>query len=262
MKAFLRPLIATAVFLGLFACGGVGVVGGGGGGGSTPPPVQNASAGGIWKGTDPISGLPVTGIITESGQLQFLRSDGAQYYGTVSTSGINLSGTYSGIAAIGNTFSDGSTYGSGTISGTVQERQTLSGTLTFTTSLGTKSSGSGSFTFDSLYDSGSSLSTIAGNYADNANNAIVNVTSNGTIFSQSATTGCVINGQISIINASYDAYGISYSYSNCLGSAAYLNGTTVTGLGVLYTTASPVVAYIGVFNAAAHYGLTMELPKQ
>jgi hypothetical protein len=237
--------------------------GGGGGGGSAPPiAVQNASPGGIWKGNDPISGLSVVGVITETGQLQFIRSDGAMYYGAVSTSGTNVSGNYTGVAPTGFVFSDGSKYGTGSISGTVQARQILSGTLTFTTSAGHQSSGSGTFTFDSLYNSGSSLATIAGNYTDSTDNSVVNVNANGVAFSQSPLTGCVINGQVSIIDASYDAYGISYSFSNCLGSAAFLNGTTARGLGVLDTTTNPPIAIVGVENNAAHYVLVMSLPKQ
>jgi hypothetical protein len=255
MKSIQRTAIAFLIGAGLSACGG-------GGGSSDPPPAQNASPGGIWKGMDPISGLSVSGVITESGQLQFIRSDGAMYYGSVTTSGNSVSGSYTGVTPTGTTFSDGSTSGTGTFSGTVQARQTLSGTLSFKTANGNSTSGSGTFTFDSLYTSGSSLATIAGNYTDTPDSAVVNVNSNGVIFSQSPTTGCVINGQVSIIDAAYDAYSISYTFSSCTGAAAYLNGTTATGLGVLDTSVSPVVAYIGVENNGAGYVLTEAFPKQ
>ena len=248
--------------VGLTLLTAVAVAACGGGGEGRMLAIQNASPGGIWKGTDPISGLSVTGVITESGQLQFIRSDGVVYYGSVTTSGNNLSGTYTGVAPAGTTFADGSTYGTGTVSGTVQARQTLSGTLSFTTANGGAKSGSGTFAFDSLYNSGSSLAAIAGNYTDAADNAVVNVNSNGVVFSQSPVTGCVINGQVSIINASYDAYSVSYSFASCQGAAAYLNGTTATGLGVLDTTMNPVTAIIGVENNAAHYVLAESFPKQ
>ena len=257
MKSIQRTAIAFLVGVGLSACGG-----GSGSGDPPPPPVQNASPGGIWKGMDPISGLSVMGVVTESGQLQFIRSDGAMYYGSITTSGNSVSGNYTGVTPSGTAFSDGSTSGTGTFSGTVQARQTLSGTLSFTTAKGSSTSGSGTFTFDSLYTSGSSLATIAGNYTDTPDTAVVNVNSNGVIFSQSPTTGCVINGQVSIIDAAYDAYSISYTFASCTGAAAYLNGTTATGLAVLDTSVSPVVAYIGVENNAAGYVLTEAFPKQ
>jgi hypothetical protein len=184
------------------------------------------------------------------------------YYGSVTTSGNSVSGSYTGVAPVGATFPDGSTSGTGTFSGTVQARQTLSGTLSFTTAKGSPASGSGTFTFDSLYNSGSSLATIAGNYTDTPDNAVVNVNSNGVIFSQSPTTGCVINGEVSIIDAAYDAYSISYTFSSCMGAEAFLNGTTATGLAVLDTSVSPVVAIIGVENNGAGYVLTESFPKQ
>src|ERR1035437_8606215 len=80
-------LVAVVV---LTACGG-------GGGGSTPAPISNASPGGIWQGTDSITGLSIYGIITESGEFRFLRADGSQYFGTVTTSGNNISGSFGGI---------------------------------------------------------------------------------------------------------------------------------------------------------------------
>lgn len=253
-------LSGLGLFVALAGCGG----GGGGSapsGGNVTPPVANASPGGIWQGIDPISNLTVTGIVTESGDLRFLRSDGAQYIGTVTTSANSVTGTYSGYLPTGYIFTDGSTQGTGSLSGTVSARQSLSATLQFTTSKNTRSTGSGTFTFNSLYNSGSSFQKIAGNYTDRTTGATINVNGTGVIFSQDAVSGCIINGSISIINSSYNAYAISYTFGSCRGSYTYLNNTTATGLATLDTTVTPNVAYIGVSNANAGYVLTQALPR-
>lgn len=245
--------------LGLQSCNNGGSSGGGGGG-----KVVNASPGGIWNGADPYSpGNTITGIITEGGELTFLSSDGVQYFGAVTTSGNSIAGTFTGVAPVGTAFSDGSTYGTGTIAGSINARNTMNVTVTFTTNknsdLGSKSL---SLNFDSLYDTASSLAAIAGNYLDPTDNSIVSVNASGVIFSQNATNGCVINGQVSLIDASYDAYKISYTFAGCVGVYAALNGTTATGLGALDATGTPVTAYVGVQDLAVPYVLTRSYQRQ
>ena len=69
---------------------------------------------------------------------------------------------------------------------------------------------------------------IAGNYTDGSDT--LTISSDGAIFEQDATTGCVVNGQVSIPNMSYNAYSFSVTYANCTGANSVLNGTTATGL--------------------------------
>ncbi len=251
-------LAAGLVSLTLLACGGGG---GHHGGGNSAPPVGNADPGGIWKGADAITpSLTLYGVVTETGEFRGIRSDGAQYVGTVVTSANSISGNFVGYAPTGTTFPDGSTQGSGTLSGTIVAGQSISGSVSFTTANNSTTSGSVALTFKNLYNTGSSLSAIAGNYSGPDGSTIsVNA---GVVTSQDPVTGCVINGSVAIINPSYDVYSVSYSFDNCVGSAAYLNGTTATGLGVLDTTANPVQAVIGVSNAGAGYILTEQLPRQ
>lgn len=56
-----------------------------------PPPPANASPGGIWLGTDPISASSVLGLVAETGQLFFSdeawTSSGAYYVGKFITNG-------------------------------------------------------------------------------------------------------------------------------------------------------------------------------
>jgi len=238
---------------------------GGGSGGSSSdllPLLPNASPGGIWRGADPISGLALSGVVTEAGDFNFVRADGVQYYGTLTTSQNNISGTFSGIVPAGTAFEDGSTQGTGTVSGTIVARQTITATLTFVTANNSSSTGSGSLSFDTLYNSGSALTTVAGNYVDSVNNSVISVSADGTLFDQIPASNCVLNGQVSIIDSRYDAYQVQYTYSNCVGNAIFLNGTTATGLSFLDTNANPVVSYTAVIDTAANYASSGNYTKQ
>ena len=79
---------------------------------------SSASAAGIWSGTDSASGLGLTGFIDADGQADFYRSDGVQYVGTTQVSGTTLDIALDGYTQYGYQFSDGSTFGTGTLSGT------------------------------------------------------------------------------------------------------------------------------------------------
>jgi len=239
--------IGLLLLLGLLgACGGGG--GDRAGGTADVAPMSapmNASPGGIWNGTDSASNLAVVGIVTEAGQFYFIRSDGALYTGAVSVSGTTVSGNLQGFAPFGTAYADGSNHGSGTLSGTVAERSTLAVTIMFTTTAGTAITSNLPMTFNALYDEGSSLATVAGNFTA-PDGTVVSVSESGSVSAQDATSGCVINGMLSIINASYNVYGVSYSFTSCTGQYAALNGVTATGLGTLNTLDSPVQAINGV----------------
>jgi hypothetical protein len=234
--------VGLLVLLGLLgACGG----GGGAPGVAQMPLPPNASPGGIWNGTDSVSSLAVVGIVTEAGQFYFIRSDGAQFTGTVSVSGTTVSGNLLGFAPFGTTYADGSNHGTGTLSGTVAERSTLNLAIVFTTSAGTATTSNLPMTFNATYDEPSSLATMAGTFTA-VDGSVVSVSGGGSVTGQNATNSCVINGMVSVINPSYNAYGVSYSFASCTGLYAVLNGVTETGLGTLNTVASPVQAIIGV----------------
>ncbi|MFO0509417.1 MAG: hypothetical protein ACK51K_02035, partial [Gammaproteobacteria bacterium] len=117
-------LVASLVSV-LSACGG-----GSSGGGTPNPPVTNASPGGIWQGTDPISRQPVLALAAEDGRFQFLVDDSppyTQYWGTLSTSGSNLSGSNIQVAA-GQTY-----FGTAAITaGSITARQSMTATVSFT----------------------------------------------------------------------------------------------------------------------------------
>jgi len=233
--ARVQPL---AVLLLLSSCGG-----GGYGGGTNP---QNASPGGIWNGMDSDSTLSVTGIIDESGHMRFIRADGIQYVGTVVTSGNSISANFDGYMPFGSSFSDGSTHETGMLSGTISARVSITASTQSTTDKGAVSKGTLALTFNPLYNQASSLAAIAGNYVEAGSSTAVSIDANGAIFSQDASTGCVVNGNATIINASYNAYAVQATYASCTGSAAVLNGITFTGLATLDTSVTPMQLVAGV----------------
>ena len=100
------------------------------------------------------------------------------------------------------------------------------------------------WTSSSAYDTPSSLATIAGNYTDGSNT--LSIDGNGVIFEQDPTTGCVINGRVSLINAQYNAYSLSVTFSMCTGSAAAANGVTMTGLAEIDQSVSPAQLDFGL----------------
>ena len=116
-----RPLLSLLMIAvgALDACGG------------HSNPIQGVSPGGIWRGMDSASGLSIIGLVDETGNADFIRADKAQYVGQLSTSGSSIYMTVEGYAEVGKTFADGSNHSSGTISGTLQERQSISASIQF-----------------------------------------------------------------------------------------------------------------------------------
>jgi len=243
----LQILTLLAVVALSAACGG----GGGGGGGVSTPVVRNAAVGGIWEGTATISGQGVSaliGLVAEDGRAHFIQDDGVQYWGTVRSSGNTITASFDGAVEIGDSFIDGSTSGTGSLNGTIQERSTITATVAFTTARGTRSSSTISLRYNALYERDSSLATVSGNYTDAfaPGSDIVNVSSSGVLFGQSLGASCVINGAVTVINPAYNAYEIQYSYANCTGVDSVLNGATFSGIATLDNTENPEVAIAGL----------------
>jgi len=238
---------------------------------STMSTSSTGSAGGIWTGTDSASGLRLTGLIDANGQADFIRSDGIQLVGTTSANGTTLQIPLNGYAQFGYQFPDGSTSGTGTFTGTVNSSSTISGTLQFATADDTAINSNWSLTFDSLYNTASSLTTISGTYTDGApavsngldplSGSSVTISTSGTLYAQGSTNGCVANGTITVTNASYNLYQVSYTLANCNGSYAVLNGVPFSGMTEL-NSISPdklLIAVTGQSTTVAYYGIVSQL---
>jgi len=232
------PLVAAAT---LVACGG----------GSTPPahPIQGVSPGGIWRGTDSASGLAITGLVDETGAADFIRADDAQFVGQVSTLANSIALTADAYAEIDKAFPDGSTRGSWSMTGTIQERQAITAATSFVTAGGNSAQGTLNLTFDGLYHRPSSLAAVAGEFAPV--NGLPYLIYPGGSISQSALI-CETSGQISILNAAYNLYHIQLTNSCDNGSGGH-NVANVSGLATLDNTVSPerlVLGLTGDFPAA------------
>lgn len=243
-KAWSRLIAALvgAVALALAACNGMNY-------GNSTPTMQMPSATGIWGGTDSVTGLTVTGYIDSSGDAVFIRGDGVQFAGPTELSGDTMIAAVVAYADFPQTFSDGSSYGLGTLNGTVASGSTLTLSLTFTTNGGSMESGSWSLTFNSLTNSGSSLGTIAASYTDTASGSTISISADGTMTGQNPANSCVVDGTLTIINSTYDIYQVMLSYHSCTGTYAPLNGVELTGLAVYDPNTSPPLLTIEVTGA-------------
>lgn len=229
--------------------------------------VTNEALGGFWQGTDS-NGDTVIALTTDDGEFHWISDSGEQGFGTglVSGTDVTLDLALLTRSYLGITFGDGSDSASCTGTGTIAEGDTLAVNIGCTTSLGGSFSNFVAMAYSPLYDRDSTLLSVAGNYepdthADLDNpgefKGLVTIDDNGVIFEQDPDSGCVINGQVSLIDSQFNAYEVSVTFSSCTG--AYLtidnfdgrfgpdpviellipNGTTLTGLGILDNTVLP-----------------------
>jgi len=175
-----------------------------------------------------------------------------------------MSASLDGVTELGQSFPDGATHGTGTLSGGVSARKEIDIDAQFTTDVGTGAHILAALKFESAYYESSSLAILAGNYVDVVTGTTVSINSSGYIFAQDVTTGCVVNGQASIIDTAYNMYHVQVSYASCQGAAAALNGMTFTGLGVLGDTVSPqqvIAAVTGNSDGVGKYSILYALKR-
>ncbi len=253
----LRGLMVAAVLGAALALGGCTGTDGSTSGMTT---TTDASATGIWGGTDSATGLSVIGYVNSAGDAVFMRADGAQYAGPTQVSGETLVAAVVGYADFGNQFSDGSTYGLGTLEGTVTTAGTMTLTLRFTTNNGTALSGSWSLSFDSIATSGSSLGAVNASYTDANGVAAISINAAGVMTGQDGN-GCVLSGSIGVSDGTYDVYQVTFTFESCTGNYAVLNGVQFTGLAALDSTNSPAQLTIAVAGASttSKYALVLNL---
>lgn len=240
MKVFARFLYFLSLTAFCAACGG-------GGAASPspppPPPVASASPGGIWEGVDTV-GVDVIALVTETGRFHFINEFFDSGSGILSVSnGNDVSGNFQLVTEIGSQFADGATLSNCALSGTVAERQTITVTVNCTTTAGSQSQSTITLHYNAQYERVSSLSVIEGHYDDSG--LVINIDANGVIFEQDPVSGCVNNGQVSIIDTAYNAYDIQFGFSNCTGQFAMLNGTSFVGITTLDNTVTPEVLIVG-----------------
>jgi len=251
----LSVVLSLVVVGSLSGCGG-----GGGGAGSAPAPTlqsTNQSPGGFWTTQYTLTAGPNTGdtvnafaVVTENGQFYYAATDQTTgcvveaVFGQLSVSGNSISGSFDGDTppSLNTPCAYPVVPETGTISGTISQRSEMTLALAGNAS----NLGPNTFTFSSEYNEPSSLATIAGNYTDNGGSNTLSINADGVIFEQDPTTGCVTNGQVSVIDAQYNVYSMSLTFDNCTGTSADLNGVTLTGFASLDHRLSPAVLSYGL----------------
>lgn len=201
------------------------------------PPAGNAPVGGSWVGTAALSGnvsQPIVGIVHDDGRAYFLQDDGLMFVGKITSSGSRVEATLSVAPARGTpaTLWDGSTRGTAVVDGTVQARLSMSVAHTLTSTSGSQTTGTMSLHNVMSHGVASSLDLIAGNYVVGRGEVggVLNISSQGDLFLQDPVSGCVVNGEIAVMNSNYNVYDVRMLFSNCTGSYSTLNGVTLGGL--------------------------------
>jgi hypothetical protein len=104
------------------------------------------------------------------------------------------------------------------------------------------------WSYNNLYNNPSSLAAIAGAWSsglDVSSGAtytitpgVLNISASGVILQDdTATSGCVINGQVSLIDPLYNAYSIALTYT---GTGCWSNGGTGQGIAYIDYVANPI----------------------
>jgi PKD repeat protein len=210
--------------------------------------LTNASPGGIWFGTDS-EGDNIVALITETGRFHFLDEFDFQGSGIVAVSATDeFDVSFRFVPPVGGSFADGTAFADCSASGLLTERSTLDGTVACTTAGGTQSSVAVSLTYQALYDLDSDLAAFVGTWTDSSNPGVdvVNVDAMGVITGQDGSgSGCIYDGQVTIIDPNYNAYDIEWTYLSCVGQSAVLNGVTFSGIGAIDNTVTPTEFVLG-----------------
>jgi len=280
MRSIQSTAIVFLVVASLSACGGGS---GSSSDSSSPPPPTSQSPGGIWtvqytEGSGPNTGDTIQGkaLVTETGDFFYGGINTANGcaeigFGTLAVKGSSVSGTantsvvtFSTVPGVNAScsYQDGTTSGRAMLTGTLTQRSSLDLTSSTTTSAGMAlASETHTWAYSSLYAEMPSLANVAGNYADGSDTLTIGA--DGSIFEQDPASGCVVNGQVSIVNPAYNAYAFSYTFESCTGVATALNGQTATGLGYLDDSVSPNELVYGVHLSVAGQIIAVagELPR-
>lgn len=219
--------------------------------------ISSRSAAGIWTGTITSGvGMPavaVTAIIAENNAARFVDADEDQFAGVADVNGNFLDSTFEAFAADGDLFPDGTTYGSVLIRGLVDTATSLN--LTYQ---GVGDTGDIAVTYDAVYENGSALTTVAGDWSFDAgggDTVDISIAANGDI-TGSDSDGCTFGGSVSLIDPAFNAYQVDLTVATCAAAGSY------SGLAaVLDGAAAGDTLLIAVSNSVLESGPTVTLTR-
>jgi hypothetical protein len=218
----------------------------------------NASAGGIWVGTDSSTTFPVVALVAETGELFFSdvgpTSNGVYYVGQFTSNGNAINASVDAITAPFSIYPDRGTTGTGDLGGTIIERTSLDGGSMISTGPGAIGGGKAwdttfSATFSSQYNRASSLATIAGNYGPGS--LALTISSDGVLSARDSGTGCTMDGNVATIDPNYNMYAVTLSTMNCAAELNVPDGAQLKGLATLNDSQSPEYLVIGAADTTS-----------
>jgi hypothetical protein len=255
--AMRRQLLVVIATIALSACGDTSV--------PISDTLDGCSAGGIWRAAD-----GTVALIDEDDRAHLVRPDGTQFVGDVIGVRYNKQDCIAdreksemhAVLPLGVALPDGSTSGRGRVdAGWVARTGQLQLTVDVKTAVGAPYPVAFLGTYDSLHASGSSKATITGMYRSSASPeaAVLTIDPDGRMFSQDATTGCIVNGSIGPVDGHYDVYRVTLNYSACLGALVPLNGLPVKGLATYDARQNPaeLVLALDVGEGTQHYSIVL-----
>ena len=210
-----------------------------------PPSVENASPGGFWVGADS-DVEEVIAIIGENGLFYFLAGRFREGSGLVAvTNGEFVHGKFLLPNEDRFKFPNEELSTDCNLNGSVAERQSMILDVKCKAVEDQQVLTTLTLNYDTRYERDSSLATITGNYTYTVG-MVLSIDANGEVFGQDAVTGCVINGQVTIIDMAFNLYGIEWSNISCAGQDSELNGKVLSGLALLDNTVIPEQLIIAV----------------
>jgi hypothetical protein len=244
-----RLCVVAGLVTALSSCGGAG--------GDDTEAFLQPLKGGIWHGTDAVTGLSVYGIVTESGDFQFLTSDGtqwvAQYAGTSTYDRSTISGSFEAFAFNGAAFADGGVHGMGAFGGLMNPGNRMNLDISILTDGSqTPLEDSLEVTFDESYRRPASIARIAGSFG--SGNDTLQVFGNGQVFGVFPASGCTVNGLVEVPDNLHNVYSLTFTLTGCTNAA--LNGD-LTGLATLDDSSVPQRLVGGVTTDGANFAFTL-----
>jgi hypothetical protein len=205
---------------------------------SRAPSVEIASPGGLWIGTN-TEGEHVSALVDEYGEFYFLAGPFAKAKGLLTViNQDNVNGQFQLAQEPGVSAPDASPGADCKLDGSISERASMTLDVSCRQTQNQEVFTVLMLSYDELYSRDSSLEIIAGLY-DYENGSVLSIGDDGAIFGQNPETECVINGQVAIVDSSYNAYEIQLTYSNCSLLNTNFNGETFFGIATLDNRASP-----------------------
>ena len=200
-------------------------------GNGVPVPTGPQSPGGIWVATTPpVSTLTL--FVAEDGDMRVSAEGPSFGAGAVMVTNLNqVTGSYHLRALQPSQTNPAASNLTCFVAGTVTTRTTMQLTVDCTDDAGASTERRLSFFYDATYEMGSSLADIAGNYTLEFRPATntLNINGDGTLFGMLDNgPQCLLNGVVEIIDARFDLYRVTLSYSNCTRLPQY-EGVTMTG---------------------------------